>query len=78
MTLTMSGINKGELTMTNKERVIKIKKLLGLQGEDENEYYRVADVLCDLKHFCDANNINFNEEAFMSEEFYISEKESQQ
>ena len=40
--------------MTNKERADKIRKLLGLQGKDtDNEYYRVADVICDLKHYCD-------------------------
>ena len=40
--------------MTNKERADKIRKLLGLQGKDtEDQYYRVADVICDLKHYCD-------------------------
>ena len=35
--------------MKNKERANKIKKLLGLRGNDnEKEYYRVADVICDL------------------------------
>ena len=39
--------------MTNKERAKKIKKLLGLRGRDnDTEYYRVADVLCDLQHYC--------------------------
>ena len=42
--------------MTNKERANKIKKLLGLRGNDnEKEYYRVADVICDLMHYCDYN-----------------------
>ena len=61
--------------MNNKERVKKIKNLLGLRGADsENEYYRVADVLCDLRHFCDAKKINFNHEIDMSELFYDSER----
>ena len=62
--------------MNIKDRVKKIKNLLGLRGADsENEYYRVADVLCDLKHFCDAKKINFNDELYMSETFYEQEKE---
>ena len=57
--------------MNNKDRALKVKKLLGMQGEDsENEYYRVADVLCDLKHFCDEFKIDFNEEEQQSEVFY--------
>ncbi len=57
--------------MNNKDRALKVKKLLGMQGEDsENEYYRVADVLCDLKHFCDEFKIDFNEEVEQSEVFY--------
>ena len=67
--------------MNNKDRALKVKKLLGMQGEDsENEYYRVADVLCDLKHFCDEFKIDFNEEEQQSEVFYQFEldKESKQ
>tara|TARA_R100000329_G_scaffold135092_1_gene115330 strand:- start:180 stop:377 length:198 start_codon:yes stop_codon:yes gene_type:complete len=65
--------------MNNKDRALKVKKLLGMQGEDsENEYYRVADVLCDLKHFCDEFKIDFNEEVEQSEVFYHEEKESEQ
>ena len=30
--------------MTNKKRAEKIKKLLGLNGQDNDTYYRVADV----------------------------------
>ena len=57
--------------MNNKDRALKVKKLLGMQGEDlENKYYRVADVLCDLKHFCDEFKIDFNEEEQQSEVFY--------
>ena len=62
--------------MNNKDRALKVKKLLGMQGEDsENEYYRVADVLCDLRHFCDAKKINFYDEIDMSETFYEQERE---
>ena len=68
--------------MTNKERANKIKKLLGLQGED-SEYYRVADVICDLMHYCDYNKyfkpdekkINFDNEYNSAIEYYHSEKE---
>ena len=66
--------------MTNKERANKIKKLLGLQGED-SEYYRVADVICDLMHYCDYNkehpddeeDIDFNNELTKAEMFYNEE-----
>ena len=62
--------------MNNKDSVKKIKNLLGLRGADsEDEYYRVADVLCDLKHFCDAESIDFNDEMDRSETFYEQEKE---
>tara|TARA_E500000318_G_C3394838_1_gene147438 strand:- start:29 stop:223 length:195 start_codon:yes stop_codon:yes gene_type:complete len=64
--------------MTNEERVNKIKKLLGLVGEDtKEEYYRVADVLCDLRHFCDAEFIDFKDEVEQSEFFYEEEKEAE-
>jgi hypothetical protein len=49
-----------------------------MQGEDsENEYYRVADVLCDLKHFCDEFRIDFNEEVEQSEVFYQNELDNE-
>ena len=64
--------------MNNKDRALKVKKLLGMQGEDpENEYYRVADVLCDLKHFCDEFRIDFNEEVEQSEVFYQNELDNE-
>ena len=64
--------------MNNKDRALKVKKLLGMQGEDsENEYYRVADVLCDLKHFCDEFKIDFNEEEQQSEVFYQNELDNE-
>ena len=62
--------------MNNKDRVKKIKSLLGLRGKDsDEEYYRVADVICDLRHFCDAKSINFDDELDMSVTFYEQEKE---
>jgi hypothetical protein len=61
--------------MNNKDRVKKIESILGLMGEEsKDKYYRVADVICDLKHFCDAKKINFNHEIDMSELFYDSER----
>ena len=41
--------------MTNKEDAYKIKKLLGLNGDEmqKNNYYNVTDVLIALMHFCD-------------------------
>jgi hypothetical protein len=61
--------------MTNKERALKVQKLLGLKQEDnENEYYRVADVICDLIHFCDLKKINFLTELERGEDFYSDER----
>ena len=61
--------------MTNKKRANKIKKLLGLRGDDNNkEYYRVADVICDLMHYCDHNKIEFEQEYNMAQTFYNDEK----
>tara|TARA_R100000808_G_C2049783_1_gene85834 strand:+ start:212 stop:490 length:279 start_codon:yes stop_codon:yes gene_type:complete len=73
--------------MTNKERADKIRKLLGLQGEDtEDQYYRVADVICDLKHYCDfyehheknEDDLDFDEELRRGLEFYEMENEDWQ
>ena len=69
--------------MTNKERADKIRKLLGLQGKDtDNEYYRVADVIFDLKQYCDFykhhenenDNLNFDDELRRGLEFNEMEK----
>ena len=69
--------------MTNKERAKKIKKLLGLRGKDNNkEYYRIADVLCDLQHYCNFYKhhenkklkLNFEYELDCANEYYESEK----
>ena len=62
--------------MNNKDRAKKIKSILGLRGKDtDKEYYRVADVICDLRHFCDSNSINFDDEIDRAETFYEQEKE---
>ena len=68
----------------NRDRADKIKKLLGLQGDytSEKKYYRVADVICDLKHFCDYHKhhedenltLDFEEEFERGVECYDREK----
>ncbi len=66
---------------TNKDRINKVKRLLGLppnedkRKDDENNYYRVADVLCDLKHYCDKFKIDFDQEIKMSKIYYDDEVE---
>ena len=60
--------------MDNFERVDKIKRILGLRGNDnQEEYYRVADVLTDLRHFCDSQSIDFDQEMTKSITFYENE-----
>tara|TARA_R110002020_G_scaffold372605_1_gene584049 strand:- start:143 stop:337 length:195 start_codon:yes stop_codon:yes gene_type:complete len=60
--------------MTNKDRTNKVKRLLGLQEKDTpNEYYRVSDVLCDLRHYCTIHNIDFEEENQLAEYCYDKE-----
>ena len=64
--------------MDNPGRVRKVKKLLGLRGNDTDaEYYRVADVVTDLMHFCDSNGIDFDQEMRMADTYYVSELEEQ-
>ena len=64
--------------MDNPARVKKIKKLLGLRGNDTNtEYYRVADVVTDLMHFCDSKGIDFDQEMRMADTYYVSELEEE-
>ena len=43
------------MTFTNNDDANKIKKLLGLNGDESNRsgYYNVTDVLIALMHFCD-------------------------
>ena len=64
--------------MNNNDRANKVKKLLGLSGNKESEdtdnsYVRVADVLCDLQHYCDKYVIDFNQEKHMADVFYKDE-----
>jgi hypothetical protein len=66
--------------MNNKNRVNKIKKLLGLleddeARDDETHYYRVADAICDLRHYCDNHAIDFEQEIYMANVFYKDETE---
>ena len=58
---------------TNKDRANKIKKLLDLQDDEKAEYVRVADVICDLRHYCDLHKIDWQNEWSVSEEFYDDE-----
>ena len=61
----------------NPKRVRKVKRLLGLKGNDtKSEYYRVSDVLCDLKHFCDAKGIEFDDEMQGANFCYAKEQEN--
>ena len=60
----------------NPKRVRKVKRLLGLRGNDtKSEYYRVSDVLCDLKHFCDSTGIQFDAEMQKANFLYAREQE---
>lgn len=64
--------------ITNIDRANKVKKLLGLSGnkeseETDNSYVRVADVLCDLQHYCDKYVIDMNQEKYMADVFYNDE-----
>ena len=63
----------------NKDRANRIKKMLGLTGNDNNnEYYRVDDVICDLLHYFnhykyfkpDDDLIDFDHEYNMALRFY--------
>ena len=61
----------------NPKRVRKVKRLLGLKGNDtKSEYYRESDVLCDLKHFCDAKGIEFDDEMQRANFCYAKEQEN--
>lgn len=64
--------------MDNVARAEKIYRLLGLEGEDTpTEYYRVADVLCDLRHWCDMNGVDFEQEERMAVTYYESEQDEE-
>ena len=75
-----------DLFYGNKDRANRIKKALGLNGKDKgNKYYRVADVISDLMHFCDhypyfkpdETKITFNSEYNKGIEFYYEEREEE-
>ena len=64
--------------ITNIDRANKVQRLLGLSGKEEskdtnNSYVRVADVLCDLQHYCDKYVIDMNQEKYMADVFYNDE-----
>ena len=64
--------------MDNAGRVAKVERLLGLRGNDtKKEYYRVADVITDLRHFCNAKGIDFDQEQEMAEDYYLDECEEE-
>ena len=67
-----------EVKMNNNDRANKVKRLLGLSGNKESEdtdnsYVRVADVLCDLQHYCDKYVIDMSQEKYMADVFYNDE-----
>jgi len=64
--------------MTNRQRALKVKKLLGLNeelhGKDEkNTYPRVGDVITDLRHYCDLFKLDWEREIHLSELHYEDE-----
>ena len=59
--------------MTNEDRADKIQRLLGLQDDGKAEYVRVADVICDLRHYCDLHKIDWQDEKSMANDFYDAE-----
>jgi hypothetical protein len=64
------------MSRDNLDRANKVEKLLGLKGNDtKKEYYGVADVICDLMHFCDFKKLNFSDELSKAEGFYQTEKQ---
>ena len=64
--------------MDNDKRAEKISRILGLKGNDtDTEYYRVADVLTDLRHYCDKMGVDFDDEADMAVTYYESEREEE-
>ena len=71
--------------ITNKDDAIKIKKLLGLNGDElqKSGYYNVTDVLIALMHFCDYRlelnpdddfNFNFDSHLISAREGYEQNK----
>ena len=73
------------MSFTNKDDAIKIKKILGLNGDesDKSGYYNVTDVLIALMHFCDyalelgdedRHNLNFESSLYCAREGYEQNK----
>ena len=66
--------------MNNNDRANKVKRLLGLikddnkARDDKKHYYRVADVICDLKHYCDKFKIDYDNEIRMADIYYNDER----
>ena len=81
MTTFVSGAIKMrdmKMIKTNKDRANKIARLLGLRGnDDDKEYYRVADVLCDLQHYCKLKGIDYSEEIRMADNYLSWETENE-
>ena len=50
-------------TRTNKQRAIRAKRAIRSQDyfecDSEDANPAVIDILCDLRHFCDANKLTF-------------------
>jgi len=66
--------------ITNKDRALKVKRLLLLDEDrhmedQDNTYPRVADVIADLRHFCDHFGLNWQKEIELSELHYEEESE---
>lgn len=66
--------------ITNKDRALKVKRLLLLdenkhEKDQDNSYPRVADVIADLRHYCDHFNLNWQKEIELSESHYEEESE---
>jgi hypothetical protein len=75
MQLELLGV---QMKISNNDRAKKVKRLLGLSGNKESEdtdnsYVRVADVLCDLQHYCDKYVIDMSQEKYMADVFYNDE-----
>tara|TARA_R100000234_G_C4953903_1_gene158674 strand:+ start:242 stop:541 length:300 start_codon:yes stop_codon:yes gene_type:complete len=67
-----------KMSINNNDRANKVKRLLGLSGNKESKdtdksYVRVADVLCDLQHYCDKYEIDMSQEKYMADVFYNEE-----
>ena len=77
------------MTLTNKDDAIKIKKLLGLNGDESQKfgYYNATDALNALMHFCDyaeelgdedVHNLDFESSLFSAREGYEQNKKDEE